>query len=56
MRLAAFDSLAGGKAGAVALPVLDGPDNIDLFHSNYPDALFNGNLFDFSECHVISPS
>lgn len=53
--LAAFGYLAGGKAGAVTLLFLDGPDNIDLFHSDNPDALFNGNLFDFSECHVLSP-
>jgi hypothetical protein len=55
MRLAAFGYLARGKAGAVTLLFLDGPDNIDFFHSDNPDTLFDGNLFDFSECHVLSP-
>jgi len=55
MRLAAFGSLAGGKAGDIAFLFLDGPDNVGLFHSDNPDTLFDCNLFDFSECHVLSP-
>ena len=55
MRLGAFCCLARGEAGGVALLFLDVPDNVGFFHSDNPDAMFNGNLFDFSECHVFSP-
>jgi hypothetical protein len=55
VRLTAFCSLAGEKAGSVTFLCLDSPDNIGLFNSDNPDAMFDGNPFDFSECHVLSP-
>ena len=55
MRLAAFVSLAGGKAGRVTFLFLNSPDNIDFLNSDDPDAMFDCNPFDFSECHVLSP-
>jgi hypothetical protein len=53
--LATFSGLAGGEAGSVTFLFLDSPDNIDLFDPDDPDPMFNGNLLDFSECHVRSP-
>jgi hypothetical protein len=47
MWLTAFKRFTGCKTGAVAFFYLNAPDNIGLFHSDDPDAVFSGNLFDF---------
>jgi hypothetical protein len=52
VHLAAFGNFTGGEAGAVPFLFLNSPDDIGLFDSNNPDALFDGDLLDFSECHV----
>ena len=55
VRLSAFVSLACCKAWDVTLFFLDGSDNVGFFHSDNPYTVFDGNLFYFSECNIMSP-